>query len=104
MCFFYPCTFSGFSLDFTYVLNNDKIETHCHCRLMRRNGKQAKENKQLYRGSQFYWWMKPEYPGKNPQICHKSFDKLYHIRLIRHIYIIEIPHQSIIIIHIHSDK
>ena len=31
---------------------------------------------QLYRGGQFYWWRKPEYP-KKPPICCKS----YHIML-----------------------
>ena len=27
---------------------------------------------QLYGGSQFYWWRKPEYPEKKPLTCHKS--------------------------------
>jgi hypothetical protein len=27
---------------------------------------------QLYRGDQFYWWRKPEYPGRKLATCHKS--------------------------------
>jgi hypothetical protein len=37
---------------------------------------------QLYRGGQFYWWKKPQYPKKTtdlPQIA----DKLHHIMLYR---------------------
>jgi hypothetical protein len=37
---------------------------------------------QLYRGGQFYWWRKPEYPEKTTNLPEAT-EKLHHMILYR---------------------
>jgi hypothetical protein len=40
---------------------------------------------QLYRGGQFYWWMKPEYPRKTADLSQRYHIMLYRVHQRYHI-------------------
>ena len=49
---------------------------------------------QLYHGSQFYWWKKPEYPEKTTDLPQVT-DKLYHIMYWVHLTMIQTHNVSV---------
>jgi hypothetical protein len=50
---------------------------------------------QLYRGGQFYWWMKPEYPRKTADLSQRYHIMLYRVHQRYHIMLYRVHHERV---------